>query len=164
MIKKIITMLITMFVLIGTASAGYNLTLPVKDKEIPIGGETTFAVILTTDPGITNGTLAWEVVDGAPISAKLDGASFASSGEISVDTDTLVPVTYTLTVQTVSGAIVGAVYEVYVSYCKEDTCEDNRVRASATGTVVPTPELSTGILSTVGLLGLFGLVKFSKKN
>ena len=163
-IRNIIISLIVLFALTGIASAGYVVTLPVQDKEIPIGEEVTFDVILTTDPGV-EGTLAWEVMDDAPISAKLSDEEFDESGEITVNTETLEPLTTILTVQTENGAVVGEIYEISITFCKEESCIDGgRVRASATGSVAPIPEVSTAVSTAIGLLGILGLIKFSKKN
>jgi len=161
--KTIITMLIALFVLIGTASASAILTLPTEPKEVLVGGPgVDFDGVLITVPGAT-GTLAWQTFDTG-ITAEINDAGFSTVGEINgITTTSGTPLPFTLTVKAGSTVTFGT-YDVYVKYCKDTTCVDKIVKASATGTVAPIPEVSTAVSTAIGLLGILGLIKFSKKN
>jgi hypothetical protein len=160
--RKSLIMVLAVLLLAGAASAGSTVTLPVDTKNVAIGGSTNFNVVLNTSyqgPG----TLNWVTGDPA-ITATLDGGALATSGHIDVNTEKNVEQVHTLTVAIGSGAVVGQEYIVDINYCHGNgKCEDSNIRARAEGTVIPTPELGTSILTATGLVGLLGLVRMRRK-
>ncbi len=160
--RKSLIMVLAVLLLAGAASAGSTVTLPVDTKEAPIGGSITYDVVLNTShPG--PGNLTWVTGDPA-ITATLDGGTLATSGYIHVNTVKNVEQPHTLTVAVGSGAVVGHEYSVDINYCSEKgECEDEEIKARAEATVIPTPELSTVILTSGGLVGMLGLMRIRRK-
>ncbi len=165
--RKSLIMVLAVLLLAGAASAGSTITLPVPTKDVAIGSSTDFNVVLdTTHEG--NGTLNWET-DNSSITATLDGGTLATSGSIPVTTVKNEPQSHTLTVVVGSGAVVGQEYSVDINYCYakgnsgKEKCEDGKIKARAEATVVPTPELSTVILTSGGLVGMLGLMRIRRK-
>lgn len=167
MTKETIMILIVLLSMTGIASAGSNLNLLVDTKEVQIGNSTgtDFTVLLNTSHN-GPGRISWNT-DDEPLEAKIDGANFSESGEIQVVTDKNVEQSHILTVRTTRGATVGQEYSVYLNYCfgngGKSECESEKAKAKAEATVLPTPELSTAVLMSAGLIGIFGLVRIRKK-
>ena len=161
--RKSLIMVLAVLLLAGAASAGTTVTLPVNTKDVAIGGSTTFDVVLATSHE-GNGTLNWEADDSA-ITATLDGGTLATSGHIDVVTVKNVPQSHTLTVVVGAGAVVGQEYSVDVNYCYGNpaVCDNGKIKARAEATVIPTPELSTVILTSGGLIGMLGLMRIRRK-
>lgn len=150
MVKKMITIaaiLMTLFV--GVAYAAATLTLDDLNKNVPIGGSVHFTVTLNTD---TAGELKW--YSASPITATIDGVSggsmsIASAGETTHDLEVFAPGT----------AVKGHVYKVKVMFLDEEA----ELEAVATGSVEPIPELNTMALTSVGIIGLLGMVMFKRR-
>lgn len=154
MVKKAIMTVLIVLLVAGIVSAGSTLTLDELTKSVNIGDSVDFTVTLSTTH-VGPGTLSWESEDSV-ITASLDGASLAGSGEIGVSTPPS-PQDHTLTVFAGPAAIAGTEYAVYVYYCYEDTCDGQKVRAQAEAGVTPVPEVATAGLVGLGLVGLVAL-------
>lgn len=160
MVKKammaVMAVLVVLF-MVGTASADTTITLDSLTKDVPIGGTVDFTVTLSSD---TNGSLQWDVaIPADPITAKIAPGAFAKSGNVGVTVPPNVQI-FTLTVKAEDGAVVGQKYKVKVKYF--NTEQD--LEAMATAGTIPTPELSTSILTAAGLIGLIGLVRYRRKD
>lgn len=161
-IMVIMVVLVTLFVA-GTASAGSSINLDEITKNVPIGGTVDFTVTLQTS-NTGPGVIAWRIESGDPITAKLESEPLDKFGYITVTTPPSSQ-PFTLTVKAGDGAVVGQEYLVRLSYCTgTGPCEGNTARARAEAGAIPTPELSTSILTATGLIGLIGLVRMKRKD
>jgi len=167
-IRNIIMLLIASIILVGTVSAHSEgkclatLTIPDDDKTVLVGNTVNFTLNLMPD---SNGAGSFTWVAPSPLTAKIDPEEFSSSGGVQFNTDNGVLYTRTLTVMANSGVEIGHPYVVTVTYCEWGlpACKDTHIMTTAQGTITPTPELSTAIFTAAGLIGLIGLIKFSKK-
>ncbi len=160
MIKKIITIamvvLATLF-LVGAASAT-SLTPDSEVKNIPVGGSVSFTLTLSSSQ-TESGVLAWTTFD-TPITASVDGAATGATGttpSFAVVKDT--PQTHTLTVYADANAVQGHTYYVQVDYLGQNL----RLRAMVSPAVEPIPELNTMALTSVGMIGLLGMIMLRRR-
>lgn len=166
MIRKAIMVVMAVLValfMVGTASAGSAIGLDKITKNVPIGGTVDFKVTLQTS-NTGPGVIAWRIDQTDPITANLESEPLSKFGGIIVSTPPETQ-TFILTVAAGEDAVVGQEYIVRLSYCTgTEPCEGNTARARAEAGVIPTPELSTSILTATGLIGLIGLVRMRRKD
>lgn len=174
-LKNYIAIILATLFLVGTASAiqtpDATITPSTSTKNVIIGSSTgvDFVLTLTALKGnaVGEGTLIWDSGDSTIVARMDNTGSFVSSGSFDVTTVLNSPQDHTLTVKTADGVINGQSYPITINFCRPDSGEcvgTGKVRATASATVIPTPELSTSVFTAVGLIGLLGMVKFSKKN
>ncbi len=159
--SKLLIALVIAIISIGPSMAASYITPDDKVKDIIPGGIATFYIKLSTTDG--SGQLKWSINGAEPITAKIDSESFDKHGYVDV---TYPPEDhyYTLTVQTDGVLVDGEEYEVQLDYeVPGSHLAGETLRARAyVGVMVP--ELSTTILSTVGLIGLLGLLRFRRND
>lgn len=117
---------------------------------------------MTLNPSYTEtGSLEWQTFD-ASITARINNVgTFTLSGSYGPFSVTkLVPKTFIFTVAADSNAVVGKQYDVEVNYLNAVSV----IKARATTTVEPVPELSTSILTITGLVGLVLLGINTRRN
>lgn len=162
MVNKMImtvTFVLVALLTVGTASAT-SLVPDSEVKNIPIGGSVSFT--LTLNPSKTeSGALTWEVFNTPPITASVDGAAIGATGTTpSFAVSAGVSQTHTLTVYADSSAVEGQLYDIQVNYLGQNLI----LRAMTTPAVNPIPETSTMALTSVGVIGLLGMVMFRRRD
>lgn len=171
--KNLLLLVVVSLLTIGVVSAldFATLDLDQRVKELPIGGTVDFTVYLdVTTIGDNNPdqrTISWQIPGGYPIEAKLDSESYAKSGHMHFvpPSSSEWSKTFTLAVKTTNGAEAGKAYPITISYCEGGgSCFGETAVAKTTAGVIPTPELSTSVLTAIGLVGLIGLVKLRRKD
>lgn len=151
MTKKMTTIAIVLMTLfVGAAYAAATIGLDDLNKNVPIGGSVHFTVTLNTD---TAGDLKWSAAN-PPISATMDGDS---SGSISVSPG---ETTHDFEVFADTTAVQGKVYKLKLIFLNEE----QDIEAVATGSVEPIPELNTMALTSLGVIGLLGMVMFRRRD
>ncbi len=143
----------------GAASAS-SLVPDQEIKNIPVGGSVSFTLTLTSSY-TESGVLTWQVYNSPPITASVDGAAIGATGTTpSFAVIKNIPQTHTLTVYADQNAVVGQSYDVQVNYLGQNLI----LRAMVTPTVEPIPEVSTMALTSVGMLGLLGMVMLRRRD
>jgi hypothetical protein len=158
--KTLILYVVGIIMLLAGIASATSLVPDSEIKNIPIGGTVDFT--LTLNPSYTEtGSLEWQTFD-APITARINNVgTFALSGSYGPFSVTkLVSKTFILTVAADSNAVVGQQYDVEVDYLNTVSV----IKARATTTVDPVPELSTSILTITGLVGLVLLINTRRRN
>jgi len=152
--RKLIIALIVLMSGVGLACAlPADLKLDTLSQEIGINEIGTYNLTLNTTEA---GELHWGIND-SNISAKLDSESFAQTGNISVPIGVS---THILYVKPLPGIILGTPYDITIWHTQGGGIV---AKALATAGVIPTPELSTVILTSGGILGLVGISRMKRK-
>lgn len=155
--KKAIGILSVLLLMTGVAIAYAELTIEPNTQNIDVGDTGTYTVTLdTSDVGPT--ALQWST-SNPKILARIGGGSFEQFGSYAFDSVGGVQ-TFTLEVQPQDGATLGTTYHIKVRYLDLE----GEVAAMVTGDVVPVPEVSTIALTSMGLIGLLGLVRIQRKH
>lgn len=156
--NKIVIFVLAILLATGTASA----TSIVPDQEVknvPIGGSVSFTLTLTSSY-TESGTLTWQVFNSPPITASIDGAAIGAFGTTpSFAVIAGVPQTHTLTVYADATAVPNQLYDIQVNYLGQNLI----LRAMTTPAVDPIPEMNTMALTSVGMIGLLGMVFYRRK-
>lgn len=127
-------------------------------QDINVGNTGIYTLTLNT-PFVGTVTLSWDT--GSPdVLARIGAAPPAQAGSFSF-TNTGGSTTHTLAVTPVSGVTTGMEYDIDISHSQGGSAT---VRARATAGVVPIPELSTVVLMSAGMVGLFGLARMQRKD
>lgn len=155
-----------LMVMLSVVVAGAYATLLVSplEQDVVIGdGPVTYTITLNTDETGT-GYVNWATEDPSIIAAVGPvGGPFGTLEQVGTYSFTSPggEQTFEMQVRAVEGAVNGEKYDIAVSYA--DGAPFN-VKALATATADPVPELSTIVLTSAGLIGLLGLVMTRKKD
>lgn len=165
--KKSLAMLsILLTAIVGAAAVGYVLTVNPLSQEIPVMITKDYTVNFTTNGACSGtvatpcGTLTWDTSDPL-LFASIDGAAAGQTGHIDIVSWSAGTQSHTLYATPQSGIVLGD-RDITVAFSL--TNAPAHVKASVTAGAGITPEVPTGILATVGLVGLVGLVRYRKKN
>jgi len=135
---------------------------PVETLEIDIGSVGTFTVTLNTD-SYDNGTMEYDTGNDYLLAQLINNSvstTYNRTGSIDFDMpEGSDEISFTLNVKPISGITCHTPYDVDVSFLNIN----GKVKAMATASTVPIPELSTIALMSAGLLGLLGLVRLQRK-
>jgi hypothetical protein len=160
--KRLSFVVISLFVMIGAASASDSLEISPNTQNINVGTYGYYVVTLNASENIS--TLNWDT-QTALINASLkDGGSYATdapAGSIGISyIGNSGPMTYDLRVMPLSGVTLHTEYNIVVAG-KNVT---GVAKASVSGSVVPVPEVATLGLVSAGLIGLVGLTRYRRKD
>lgn len=139
------------------ASAFASLDINPNSQKIKVGKTGQYNIVLKTDViGAT--ALQWSTSDPT-ILASIGGQPPGQFGTFNFNSNGKTQV-FKLDVTPQANVVVGKTYHVKIQFL--DTVGD--VEAIVTGDVIPTPELATGVLLAAGLIGLFGVVRYKRKD
>lgn len=159
------TIVLITLLLMGTASAGSTLSVPITIKPFLIGDSAEFTFELnTTNTG--EGVLSWNSYDPSIISS-ISGSAYSEFGSIDVTTESGVPQTFVLKVKADNGITIGKEYGVYLDYSvsnQRSSSSSSYVSAIPNAPIPPVPELNIFTLMIIGFIGLIAIVKYSNKN
>ena len=167
--RRIISVLSVLLLIVGLASAYATLVVAPLTQNAVIGGAAVpYTLTLVTDETGAK-SLTWMTSDPSIIAVigPVGGpyAAYGQSGNYNFvipagGCPSATPCTFDLKVKATAGATVGQQYDVTSWYGTLPFT----IKAVATGSVVPIPEVSTVILTSAGLIGLIGLVIFRRKD
>jgi len=158
--RKTILSLIVLLLTISTGSATSSISVsPTEVLEIPVGSTGEFTITLDTD--LAAGPIEFETDDPYLFARLVDisdsninSGGYATSGNIEI-TGITGPKIYILYVQPQDGITIGEQIDTTIYF----RTTSNKLKAMATATSNPVPELATIALVSAGLIGLFGLVR-----
>jgi len=145
-----------------TASAYAQLTSDPMKQEIPVGGNGSYILNLTTD--YTGAGGLGYLTDNSSVSARLRElpsgtfTSLGQSGGLSF-TSTGGSKLFELDVHPQSGVQIRKEYNISVYFLEGTKPRWWNIKAVVTAGVVPVPELATVVLISAGLVGLVGIRK-----
>lgn len=167
MIKRVTMVILTMLIATGIASAADQIAVdPSTVLDIDVGAIGHFTLTLKTSADAKGGNLDW-ASDNSLIWAGIDGAPTGQFGVKAISTSStcsgtpqICTQTFDLQVEPQSGITLNEQHDITVTYKNAKGV----AKAMATASGNPIPELSTIALTSAGLIGLIGLVRFRRKD
>jgi len=160
-IQKLVLCVFIMMLTTGLASATAQLTVDELEKEVPLGGTVDFTITVLDSEAQPAAALGWHTYDPL-ITANIPGSGTLTQNgaytPIAIVANT--PTAFTLKVAADPNAVLNNKVRVKVLYFNTEL----DLEALVTAAVIPTPELPTSALMSVGLIGLFGMVYLRRKN